>query len=783
MKIAIKNFLTTLRRYKVASVLNIAGMTLAFLAFYVIMSQVYYNITYNRPIKDSDRTYILVTRFAEADWMALASRMDAENALSSWPDVECFGAILKRGMGSEYVWVRNSEYNYDRYDYKTANISLPLLDVLSFRTVEGDVRRLSEPETVIISESLAERMGVHAGDEVYLPDMGAVKDDPDAGRKPARRMTVAGIYADFAPNTMMSDVHIAMDAGDDHLTGEKRYWCNYTYYVKLREGASPEAMAEAWKRANPNAGDDAAELVPIRDIYYWQTLKFGTVEQGSKSGTAVLFGIAMLIVVVAFINFVNFFFAMIPVRLRAVNICKVFGAPTSALRWNFLFESVGMVLCSLLLALYLMVVVQESFLAEYVTCSLAMSDNLPALALVLVITVVIALASSLYPAWYITSFNASLAVKSGFAGSAAGRRMRLILTGVQFIISITLIIVSAAFWMQYRYMMRFDMGFDRDNLLTFESTGTIAGRGNAFLSYLESDPDIAAVTTASVDVIGSMNTKSWWENDLFMEVRNCAVRYNFFDVMGIPLIDGDGFSPSDENRNRGVIINRYLSETMNRNVGDLLNPLGRVAGITDDVMMHDVSQNKQFMAWECGTDNMRFFYVRVHGGSDIKRVCDFIRKAVQQFDPAADEPSIEFVDQHVARLYDQVKRQTVLVSLFALLSVVISLMGVFGIVLFETQHRRREIAVRRVFGASTSGIIWMFNRHYVLIVAVCFVVAAPVAWYVVARWMERFVNRTDISWLIYLGALALVLAITLALVTLRSWRAANENPSRVLGGE
>ena len=106
MKIAIKNFLTTLRRYKVASVLNIAGMTLAFLAFYVIMSQVFYDMTYNRSIKDSARTYILVTRFAEADWMALASRMDAENALSSWTDVECFGAILKRGMGSEYVWVK-----------------------------------------------------------------------------------------------------------------------------------------------------------------------------------------------------------------------------------------------------------------------------------------------------------------------------------------------------------------------------------------------------------------------------------------------------------------------------------------------------------------------------------------------------------------------------------------------------------------------------------------------------------------------------------------------------
>ena len=374
MKIAFKNFITTLRRYKMASVLNIAGMTLAFLAFYVIMSQVYYDVTYNRSIRDSDRTYILLSRHYDG-WIPLESRINAEEALATWPEVECSGAIRKVGDGAEYVWVKRSEYNYDRYDYRTAAISLPLLDVLSFRTVEGDLRRLSEPETVIISESLAERMGVHAGDDVYLPDMDAKEDDPDAGRKPARRMTVAGVYADFAPNTMMGNVHMAMDAGDDLLSEDKRDWRAYTYYVKLREGASPEDMAEVWKRTIPYADDDSVMLVSVRDIYYWDALEFGGVEQGSKSGSAVLFGIAMLIVVVAFINFVNFFFAMIPVRLRAVNICKVFGAPTSALRWNFLFESVGMVLCSLLLALYLMVVVQESFLAEYVTCSLAMSDH------------------------------------------------------------------------------------------------------------------------------------------------------------------------------------------------------------------------------------------------------------------------------------------------------------------------------------------------------------------------------------------------------------------------
>ena len=119
------------------------------------------------------------------------------------------------------MWVKRTEYNYDRYDYRTATMSLPLLDVLSFRTVEGDLRRLSEPETVIISESLAERMGVHAGDDVYLPDMDAKEDDPDAGRKPARRMTVAGVYADFAVPRVAAENDYVSAGNVRHFAAQK----------------------------------------------------------------------------------------------------------------------------------------------------------------------------------------------------------------------------------------------------------------------------------------------------------------------------------------------------------------------------------------------------------------------------------------------------------------------------------------------------------------------------------------------------------------------------------
>ncbi len=135
------------------------------------------------------------------------------------------------------------------------------------------------------------------------------------------------------------------------------------------------------------------------------------------------------------------------------------------------------------------------------------------------------------------------------------------------------------------------------------------------------------------------------------------------------------------------------------------------------------------------------------------------------------------------RLYEKTRRNAFVIGLFAMMAVVISLMGVFGIVLFETQHRRREIAVRRVFGASSAELLRMFNRRYVIMVAVCFVVAAPVAWYVADRWLEGFARRAPLPWWIFAAAFAVVMALTVGLVTARSRAAANENPSRVLGGE
>ena len=177
---------------------------------------------------------------------------------------------------------------------------------------------------------------------------------------------------------------------------------------------------------------------------------------------------------------------------------------------------------------------------------------------------------------------------------------------------------------------------------------------------------------------------------------------------------------------------------------------------------------------------MSTFYVKLREGADVKAFTNYIKDMVQEFAPGADDPDVEFFNDKVEHLYNSTKKATVTIGLFALLAVVIALMGVFGIVMFETQHRRSEIAIRKVYGAERGQLVGLLNNQYIGLVLVSFVVASPVAWWIVQRWLEQFANRIPMPWWVFVASLFVVLAVTVALVTLRSWKAAGENPAEVV---
>ena len=828
MKIAFKNFITTLRRYKMASVLNIAGLTLAFTAFYVMMVQVTYDLGYNRSIKDADRIWTVNANWIGGGFSLTSPRAPFEAALAQCPEVEGSAIITRRW--DVPVWVQESEFSFTEYAAVMDYISLPSLDLLGFRTVEGDLRQIENPNTVILPESLARLYGVHAGDRIFTSDA-----MPGEKPRPSHEWTVAGIFKDFADNTLMGKPCIYSCLGDKGLNDTSGY--NYICMVKLRKGTAPDRFKKAWDdnmyslrvaRARENdaaqraekggesdsdgggdsggsgaaAGETDADyeylrsdvrLTPLTDVYFDVSLGSNTDhEHGSRSTMLTCLGIAILVVAIALINFVNFFFALIPVRLRAVNICKVFGAPTRTLRWNFLFEAVGLVVCALLLTMYLTIVLPDTFVAEYVSRSLSLKDNLTAVLLLFGIGVVAALAAALYPSYYITSFNASLAVKSGFAGSGAGRRLRLVLVGVQFTVSIALIVVAACFWLQYRYMINYDIGIDRENLMSFNLPYKDAAMYPVLTERMNGMPEIVGVT-ASVDAVvgnGSAEVIRMKYEGRDLELHFRYVRSNFLDVMGIRLAEGENFtSDMDNAATRYAIFCRSTCREYGFYPGFVVmagtEPICRVIGIVDDVLGQPLD-SKQSNTVYCTTSEdqwMGDIYFRTAANVDIPRLCDKIRVVAKEINPDSEELNIEFVDELLQQLYEKTQRRAAIIGLFALLAVVISLMGVFGIVLFETQHRRREIALRRVMGSTVEGIVWMFGRHYVTIVAVCFVVAVPVAWYVVSEWLNTFAYRISTPWWIFLAAFLLVTSLTMVIVVARCRRTAGENPARVLGGE
>ena len=811
MKIAFRNFLTTLRRYKISSLLNVIGLTLAFTAFYVIMTQVWWELGYNRSLHEADRIYLVENEdwYEPGKWSSWLNRPVPERVIASTAGVEV-GGCMWGGFGSGTCWTSNEpSFGYNKFSASCGSVSLPFLDVFAFRSVEGDVHDLGKPKSVIVSREAAERMRVGVGSLIWVDT-----DEP----QPDGAMEVVAVFEDFPDNSLLGECEVVKNLGETNLYTTSEW--SFNYFVKFRPGADPDEFARQWTNVNQEMQREAAEkraaagdaaddddesgiygvrLSPVSELYF-ESDSQAPCRQGSVVTTYTLLGIAVLVIVLAFINFVNFFFALVPVRIRTVNTFKVFGAPASSLRFNFVFEAFGLVLIALLAACYVSFALQGTEFASYISASLALSQNLEVVGLVAVVAFVMALAASLYPAWYITSFAPALVVKGSFGGTRSGRRLRTLLLGVQFFISIGLIIATSFIRLQHDYMMHYDMGFDKENLLAVRLSERGAVSYDALRQKLLSDPQVKDVTGATSRLV-SVGRMGWGREFKGRQVafQSYVVQPDFLRVMGIPITDGRDFLESDFDKELGTMIfNEAARREFEMQVGDRINGF-----VSPDEQIVGFCADFNFKPLQYGVSPFCFYllpkkiqqenywhlphvvYVRMTPGADIAAVTAHIRRCIAEVDPRTEPGDIvvRVFDEELGLEYDNERKLTAIVGLFALLAVVIALMGVFGLVLFETQHRRREIAVRRVMGASRGEILAMFNRRYVMLVAVCFVLAVPVSIWAVRHWLAGFAYAVPLYWWVFALALAGVLAVTALTVTVRSWHAVNENPAESVKSE
>lgn len=796
MRLIFKNFIFTLKRYRTSSLLNIIGLAVAFASLYIILVQVHYDLTYNRAIKDCERVYRLehVSWYSTGKYMCWLNRPFSEQIIRTVSGVEAGGTAYSGGQESDVCTNQNGALV--EYVVRASQMSMPIIDVLGFEAVQGTFSNLENPNSVIISESAAKKLNLSVGDVMY---QGSKPDSANAA-------TVVAIFKNFAQNVDWSQVEVFANIGERSINDQSEW--SYNYFIKLNSANDTAAfnrqVADMVKKylvesgVDPNTDEYKQELkrggyriLPLSQTYFSPDSENAPGRVGNRTTTYTLFGIAILIVLIALINFINFFFAMVPIRIRSVNTYKIFGSSLASIRLNFIFESIGLTVIALLLAYVLVLCVQTSSIANLISATITLSENCLVLCVTVISAFTFAFLGSVYPSFYITSFSPAMVIKGSFASTKAGQYLRYTLIGLQFTISIALIICAMFIRLQHGYMMRYDMGFNKENLLTVDVPYKIPSQLNtrdAFTAKLLQNPQIKDAAWAAGAMVAE-SRMGWGRNFKGKTINfQCyPVSWNFLRFMGIHVEEGRDFSESDEVKENGTFIfNEYAKNSFNLLLEDLM------PGHAGETSIAGFCKDFNFKPLQYGISPLAFYifgsnawwrpshlYFRTTSNADIPAVITYVKQCIAEFSPQSNVAKIDirFFDEELQRNYDKEQRLTSLVTIFTLISVIISLMGVFGLVMFETQYRRKEIGIRRVHGATVGEILAMFNTRFIRIVLICFVIATPISYYIIDRWMGSFTYRSPLHWWVFATALLAILIITVATVTLRSLHAATENPA------
>ncbi|MDR2968567.1 MAG: ABC transporter permease [Tannerellaceae bacterium] len=773
--------LSIFRRFKMATGLNIAGLSVAFAAFLVINIQYGYEYNYDRFHSTSERVYRVDTS-VEGVWGIIHSRAFVEAVIRSSPHIEA--ATLINPFLKEIYFSTEEDGEKKGFRRQAVTCHADITRVFDFPLVQGTADCLTDPEKILIPLSLAQKL---FGEEEAVGKI--IHAEEVIWSKTGENFTVGGVYRDFPENSQLKNaVYTRMDANYDIDNWDSS---NYICYLLLDSPESAETVTENFNATFDfdlinwdKLPDLAVELVPLTDIYYRnETGASQIVEGGSRESARILLGIGILVIVIAGINFTNFSTALAPMRIKSVNVRKVLGSADGALRRSLLLEAVGMSFVSFLLGVGIVYVLNRLSAFSFLAADLNVENNLRYVALVGAASLLVGLAAGLYPARYITSFPPALALKGHFGLSPKGRRLRTALIGFQFVVSVALIVSSLFIRLQKDYMQRFSTGFDTEQVAIVEINADmyrnhLESYRNRLLSFSGID-DVAFAQ----DVIGGKDGFPTYGLD-FEGVRlpyfRLHVSPNFLSVMKIPVVEGRAPSEADLKSGKPVFLfNRRIREAINLKQG--MQDIGEsqqveVAGFTDNLKITSLRSEDHNIAFYVNSGhNLTYAYIRLRPGTDVFAAVDHIRESIGAIDPGF-PVDVTFYDEVFNRLYLKELNLNRIITLFSLLAIILSITGVFGLIVFETEYRRREIGVRKVFGATVGDILQKFNRTYLRIVTACFVIAAPIAWYGVHKWLENFSYKTPMHWWVFLIAFVAVAGITLLTVTLRSLHAANENP-------
>ena len=493
--------------------------------------------------------------------------------------------------------------------------------------------------------------------------------------------------------------------------------------------------------------------------------------------------ISILVMLIGGINYATFFTSLAPMRVKAVNTRKVLGSSIGKLRGELILEAVLFCFAAFSIALAVISPVSRWLMSQGIS-DMAF-DFTSQFSLILItgsISIVIGLVAGLYPSFYVTSLPTAFALQGNFAFSIAGRRFRTVMIALQFAITFALMIFALTVYRQNEYMTGYDTGFEKDRIAVVQiSSEQYQFKSEWLQERLCSLPEVEDVAFA-LEGMGFSDSYSTFTLELGGEQVRCFSIYcshNFLDVMGIPVIEGNNFHVSDVGK---AIMNQTLKDLGGI---EITESMGSIIGQTGKVRINSLRNETAPICYIYVTKDfatLGYTYIRLQEGYDKTDVTEKISAILYEMDPSY-LFEVEFYDDVMEKVYESEIKQGKIISIFSLLAAALSLIGVFGQVLLDVQYRRRDLAVKKVYGAETAGLVLDGLKRYVIIGIVSYVIAIPTAYYAVSRWLESFVEHTGLSVWTFIFTFVTILTLTLIIAGIQYWHSADADPANALKTE
>lgn len=804
----LKVALRSIFRNKLTSFINIAGLALALTSALLITFYVVDELSYDKHHPQAERLYRVTRYFYDQDGHAslrLANVAPPIGMLmrNDFPEIE----NLFRMLPINTTVTLREDGNEDK-SFREPNIFISepeIFDMLEVNLTEGNkAAALEKPGTMVVSEAMAEKY------------FGSTQVQGKTLELFGFPVQITGVYKPFKPQTHFHpDFLLSFSTlNDSTIYGRRRLETNWgnnafgTYFV-LKEGEDAKALESklpdfldkhfgTFARANFGAAPDfvaskvtSLQLQKITDIHLHSHLD-DELEPPGNINTVYLMGvIGLFIILIAGFNFINLSTAQATKRSKEVGIRKVAGAFKTQLMNQYLSESVLISLFACVLALgtgYFALAWLNGFTGK----SISFLGNPILLMAMIGGTIVIGMLAGLYPAFVISAFRPAVILKGKQSGGKPILRRALVV--VQFSISIVLIIATAVIFNQLDYLNNKDLGYAKNQVITLPYYSDLNTNFDAFYNALTEHSSINNASRSSriptgrlLDSQGAQMRKGDSLQNVGSRIAYIRVDHTFFDTYDIPFVAGRNFSKEVRTDDSlGYVLNEAALVAMGINDPATLidqefsygGVNGKVIGVVKDFHFESLHQTINPIIFLIQRPSYNNLSIQVTG-TNFQEGLNHIEKVWREFLPTR-LFEYTFMNERYNNLYQNESKQSQLFTGFSLLAVFIACLGLFGLATFNTLQRIKEIGIRKVLGASVPNILTLLSREIVVLVVVANVIAWPVAWYFMNKWLNTFAYHIEMNILLY--ALAAFVAIAIALITVSSQtlKAAMSNPANTL---